>query len=278
VDGEEASRQFSRAVEDFLTQTRRFALVDRQQNQEYRREVQLILSGNAGKEDYGKLKNLLAADYLLVGNITHWEIDCETNTIDATGEVYDKVDGYLEFDYRVIVLATRQVKWADKLRIDAQDLDLELTATAEPVISRMVEEAARQISSDMLNNIYPISIAGINENDLIILNQGGNSLAKGEQLRVLKLGEMLYDRYTGEQIGREETEVGRIRVERVEPKKSYASVVEGQLSAIVPGRTICRRLAEEKGNPEPGRQPVPSKETDTEELPAGGRILPFDKE
>jgi TolB-like protein len=252
-----------------LVQSRRFAVVDRDSGPEFDAEKRLILSGDARPGELGKIGQALGVDYLLLGVLEEFVADGFAERVAITGTQRGRADGRVRVGYRVMVMATRQIKWSGTVDVPfgAQSAD------GTPVMidpAAMAEFAARAIAAEVTEAIYPIRIVGT-ENGQIVLNQGGIGVAAGELLEVYNLGRMNTDPYTGEELGRSEALVARIRVDRVTTKLSYASVVEGEPGGISP-RSVCRRVRTAPELPPPaGREP------DTVILPNGGVRLPFDR-
>ena len=73
------------------------------------------------------------------------------------------------------------------------------------------------------NQLYPLTIIS-NNGKQVILSQGGNSLVVGEKYKVYKTGQKLYDPYTKEFLGREESYFCDITIVRGNAKQSYGEV------------------------------------------------------
>ena len=59
------------------------------------------------------------------------------------------------------------------------------------------------------------------------LNSGGDFLKKGSIYRVVKLGNDLIDPYTKERLGREEIDIGEIKLTQIDAKTSKAKIIKG---------------------------------------------------
>lgn len=133
-------------------------------------------------------------------------------------------------DYRVLLFATRQIKFANTLSMKVALKDDSLN-TNEQVLGQI----ARQISNDILNAIYPLKVASV-ENGEVIFSQ---SLNQGDVYECFSLGKAIKDSYTKETTGRIETKSGSIEVTRSTPKLSYAKITEGNVKV----GDICRPLS-----------------------------------
>ncbi|WP_270988533.1 CsgG/HfaB family protein [Campylobacter upsaliensis] len=209
-----------------LLQSRKFNVLDRDSNGYYEMEKALIQSGNAAKDEIYKLKNVLGTDYILLFSIS--ALDGKQKTSNLTGK--SKMEAEVVIDYRVLLFATRQIKFANTLSTKVALKDDSLS-TNEQILGQI----ARQISNDILNAIYPLKVAGV-ENGEIIFSQ---SLNRGDVYECFSLGKAIKDSYTKETTGRIETKSGSIEVTRSTPKLSYAKITEGSVKV----GDICRPLS-----------------------------------
>ncbi|MEB2823197.1 CsgG/HfaB family protein [Campylobacter upsaliensis] len=209
-----------------LLQSRKFNVLDRDSNGYYEMEKALIQSGNAAKDEIYKLKNVLGTDYILLSSIS--ALDGKQKTSNLTGK--SKMEAEVVIDYRVLLFATRQIKFANTLSMKVALKDDSLS-TNEQILGQI----ARQISNDILNAIYPLKVAGV-ENGEIIFSQ---SLNQGDVYECFSLGKAIKDSYTKETTGRIETKSGSIEVTRSTPKLSYAKITEGSVKV----GDICRPLS-----------------------------------
>ncbi|MDL0110734.1 hypothetical protein NYG92_08245 [Campylobacter felis] len=209
-----------------LLQSRKFNVLDRDSNGYYEMEKALIQSGNAAKDEIYKLKNVLGTDYILLFSIS--ALDGKQKTSNLIGK--SKMEAEVVIDYRVLLFATRQIKFANTLSTKVALKDDSLS-TNEQVLGQI----ARQISNDILNAIYPLKVAGV-ENGEIIFSQ---SLNQGDVYECFSLGKAIKDSYTKETTGRIETKSGSIEVTRSTPKLSYAKITEGSVKV----GDICRPLS-----------------------------------
>lgn len=209
-----------------LLQSRKFNVLDRDSNGYYEMEKAIIKSGDAAKDEIYKLKNVLGTDYILLFSISG--LDGRQKTSNLTGK--SKMEAEVVIDYRVLLFATRQIKFANTLSTKVALKDDSLS-TNEQVLGQI----ARQISNDILNAIYPLKVAGV-ENGEIIFSQ---SLNQGDVYECFSLGKAIKDSYTKETTGRIETKSGSIEVTRSTPKLSYAKITEGSVKV----GDICRPLS-----------------------------------
>ncbi|MCK4790014.1 MAG: hypothetical protein KAV87_40125 [Desulfobacteraceae bacterium] len=275
IPSSEISRQFTQKLVTEMTQTRRFTVLDREYMEEFLREKNLVLSADAPVSEQMKIGEVLGVDYLLVGTITEASQKQIPYTIQVTGETgYDYSASFVA-DYRIMVMATRQIKWSDSVTISLGDAKIKSMVPSlrpEKIQQSLLGKAAQQIVHRAIENIYPIRVVKVQPNGELILNQGGVTVSDGEMLDVFIKGERIVDPYTGESLGSSETWAATIKIVRVIPKMSYARVIKGQLATIQNG-SICRRIAE-KNNQTPRNSA--GRKTDVQTTSGGGAVLPFD--
>jgi TolB-like protein len=272
----DTSRLFSQKLTSALTQTNKFNVLDREYMQEFARERNFLLSGDASVEEMGKLGEALGVDYMLVGTINRAGIIRKQTFSSAIGRTTSEYEADFSFEYRLIVGPTRQVKLADVLTIK-----LDKTEQLKPLVTKwrpqdmdykemmdnFIGMAANQLVEKIIDQLYPIRIASI-QDDQVIISQGGSRIAVGQLLDVVSRGKELFDADTKESLGTTETIIATIRIDRVMPRISYARLVEGDLGQITEGQ-ICRpRKAEAK--------PLEGRKSEIEKSPTGGVKLPFD--
>ncbi|MDR2844673.1 MAG: hypothetical protein LBV28_01110 [Puniceicoccales bacterium] len=234
-----SERLAQRTVTDF-TQSRRFAVVDRDFTAEYLRESNFLKSPNAPAAELIKVGQALGVDYLVVGAVE--ELSGNIKTVHQTLTNRDLIyyEGGATVSYRVLIMATRQIQWSDTIRLDLASIPGD---NLEARFDAAATELAHQISTRTLENIYPIKIADIAPHlGEVILARGGNLLTPGDRFVVMNIAEKeIIDPDTGESLGRRESPVAVIELTRVEAKLSYAKIVQGDLRSLKIGDIVRRQ-------------------------------------
>lgn len=274
VSSSEVARQFTQKIVTEMTQTRKFTVLDREYMGEFLKERNLLLSADAPIAEQMKIGEALGVDYLVIGTLSEAGQKQEPYTIQVSGENGYDYSASLKADYRIMVMATRQIKWSDSVVLSLDNNEIRtMVPSLNPsqIQQTLLDKAAKQMVHKAMDNIYPLRVVKVQPNGEVLLNQGGAGLAQGDVLDVFRKGERVVDPYTGESLGAAESWVATIKITRVIPKMSYASLVKGDLPGIANG-SICRRV--EMGNlaslQESGRT------TDVRSTSAGGVVLPFD--
>ena len=225
---------------DQFTQSRRMNVLDREFGAEFQDEKALWLSDDAALAERAKAGNVLGADYIVVGNIRNLRSTRHVKTLQLTGETITSYSGAAQLDYKIILAATRQVKWSDSINLKFSDADIRaMLGKYGSSQAGITAELAEELAQKALANIYPIRVVAV-KGKTVVLNQGGKTLKKGDRLDVYFLGEEMFDPYTHESLGFLEEKIATIEVVRVNAKTTYAKVVDGDAELIEP-QFIVRR-------------------------------------
>lgn len=246
-DGSEKfARNFSRALIAKLVGSRRFTVLDRQNMSDIAGE-RSVASANAltPVSELARLGSTLAADYIIVGQVEDVDSQVREVYLPTLKRTLKIPEGKATVNFKIIDIATSQVKFADNaiLGFDRDSFEKAMGSGMRPNPDvAMAEIASSKIGTKILDAIYPIMVVGVNRG-VFTLNQGGDLIEVGATYGVYERGAKVFDPYTKESLGRAESKVGELKVDRVTPKMSSASLVKGELSAFEnfqTGRFVCR--------------------------------------
>lgn len=253
---------------DRLVQSRRFAVVDRENDALYQQEKARWHSSDIALEEKAKLGKRLGVDYIVTGTILSFAVSSKTELLGMTDESYIIEKLTAEVAYKVIVPATMQVKWSSTVTHNIT-LEPDNRSSQSALIAKLSKSIAQKISNDLLRAIYPIKVIKV-AGDVLYLNMGGVNVTKGQHFTVYHLGERLVDPYTNESLGRMETQVASATIVDVKPKFAIASV--HNLSGIIKKGDICRRANRKHTS----KTKVQQEESSVTYSQDGGVKLPFD--
>ena len=254
----EISRQLSQRIVTELTQSRRFTVLDRDYMTELLKERNLIISADATTAEQMKLGETLGVDYLVIGTITEFEATQTSNYIKILDETVYGEKAHINIDFRIMVMATGQIKWSDTVKVIADNKQLEkpLKERGEQgVVDFMVENAARKIVHSSLDNIYPIKILKVAGEKSIYLNQGGKMASVGDVFEVYTPGESIVDPDTGLGIKIDGEKVAMVEITKVQAKYSLAKLLSGRINEIEAG-AILRKSSISPSQPDPNTRRV----------------------
>jgi len=276
--GIEMSLKLSQQLSAAVTQTNKFAVLDREYIDEFAQNRNILLSDDSPIEEKARLGQVLGADYMIVGTISNAELQIKEKTSGAIGRPIREYEVDYVFDYRLIVAPTRQVKLADTVNISIekdQDQIRELVKRWEPddldyreMVDNLTTRVARQVVDNIIDRLFPIRIAGKNVEGQVIINQGGKRISKGSVWEVFIQGKEIIDFDTKESLGKTEILIATITIEKVTPKISYAKLLKGDFDKISEG-LICRLKKVEAKKPKGAQSSI-------KRTPQGGVKLPFD--
>lgn len=275
VSAQEITGSFRDRLETQLVQSRRFAVLGRQDTDAILREKKLILSESTDPGEYAKIGATLGTDYIVCGKVSGLEVDKGTVQSPFTDAVLPQIrSARIALNYRILVMPTAQIKWAGEVDIDLDpDHCLELGGDETAACDALLDAAARAVCAQALGNIYPVRAVKLLDGGEVVLNQGGTLLWEGETFDVFRLGEPIIDPYTHEMLGRDESRIATIQVLRVDAKLSYARVLDGTIpaEAVAANRVVCRPPRLGFAVPAPAEEPAIKPPTATT-----GVRLPFD--
>lgn len=232
------SNSLEEAISSQLTTSRRFMVLDRNADSSYKKEKSLILSDDTVYGERAKLGQVRGTDYILTGIIQNMTVQENIKHNPVTGApISQGISGQLIVDFKVMVFATRQIKFSSSVSVNIDKTD-ELSCAE--VADRLVKQAALRAVDMLIDDIFPLTIIRTNpRQQMVYLNMGGEKIARGQRFSVYSLGEELIDPYTGESLGAEEEEIGVIEIVDVKPKFSTARMIDGDFSYVREGQ-ICR--------------------------------------
>jgi len=241
VAPETASRLLGQSLQSQLVQSRRFTVLNRGYMSETLQEKGKIKMGKVPIEELARLGQDLIADFIIAGTIETLSVETAEIHMQTVDRTIHRRSGAIEVGYNVIDVTTGQVAFADLLKLPVGDAELSSFGSGDPA-SSLCDLAGERISRRILEAIYPILVVSVS-GDTITMGQGGDGIKVGDRYEVFEQGKKLYDPYTKESIGREETGRAMIEVIRVNAKQSQARVINSSIDladGFEPRKYICR--------------------------------------
>ncbi|MHC4535561.1 MAG: CsgG/HfaB family protein [Planctomycetota bacterium] len=274
--GAEMSLKLSQQLSAGITQTNKFAVLDREYIDEFAQNRNILISDDSPIEEKARLGQVLGADYMIVGTISNAGLKIKERASRAIGRAIREYEVDYVFDYRLIVAPTRQVKLADTVNIALEEDQVRVLVKRwrpedldyREMVDNLTARVAKQVIDSIIDRLYPIRIASKQITGQLIINQGGKRISKGSVLDVFVQGEEIIDVDTKESLGLTESHIATIKIEKVTPTISYARLVKGDLNKISIG-LICRLKKVELEMPERAGSNI-------RRTPRGGVKLPFD--
>mgnify|MGYP000052760060 CR=1 FL=1 len=240
------ARNFSDALVGKLVGSRRFTVLDRQNMADIAGERSVAATNSLTPvSELARLGSTLTADYIIVGKVEDVASQIREVYFPTIKKTFKIPEGKATVNFKIIDVATSQVKFADNaiLGFDRESFEKAMGAGMRPNADiAMAEIASSKIGTQILDAIFPIMVVAVNRG-VLTLNQGGDLVEAGAVYGVYERGPKVYDPYTKESLGRSESKVGELKVERVTPKMSSASLAKGDLSIFKEfkiGKFVCR--------------------------------------
>lgn len=239
LSAETQVESITNALVNSFTATRKFSVLDRDNDDVYALEKELALSEDAHNREVAKLGNVKATDYIVTGTVKSISIKSVKHSIELSGDVFYTKEASVEVDYRLIAFATKQVKFSSSVRVSLSNTELQ-NLECQEITSKLMAKAASAIVDACMENIYPALVVNVSGNS-VYLNIGGEAVKKGDLYAVFAVGEKIIDPYTGESLGAEETQIAILEIFDVKPKYSVGKLTEGEIGEISKSQ-ICRKL------------------------------------
>jgi len=232
-DGREASRLLTQLLVDKVTSTRRFAVIDREFIDVTQQEASLKVDNPlTPMTQLLELANRLVAEYMIVGQLEGITATRTSNYVELLKREVFTGSASATVSLRLIDVGSDQVKYAGTDVFNFGDDDIPKGGGATAIGTRLLEVAAERITESMLDAIYPLSLVSV-DGDVVTLNQGGDTLRVGNLYELYRYGEKIIDPYTRESLGRSESLVGEVSIERVNPKTSIGRIVKRESGEVI---------------------------------------------
>ncbi|OWT77337.1 MULTISPECIES: hypothetical protein [unclassified Achromobacter] len=227
-----SSRQFRQqliqGISQSLVGTRRFDVLNRENDQLFQNEKDFILGDAAANPEIARLSQASGADYLVVAQLQNLGVsNNQRETIAMTGEVLVNSAASGTLQLQVIEFASRKVKWVGSQRFGGNYAGA--TSVGAGALAGLISGASDKLVARMIDAIYPMQVIKV-MGDTAIVNRGEGGISAGETFAVFQVGEELRDPQSGESLGPIETEVGLGRVTEVKPKFSFLKMASGTLT------------------------------------------------
>ena len=219
------SQALLNGASDQLVGSRKFAVLDRQQQGAAQSEFSRITSGGAPVENYVRMQSGAIADFLIVIDVSDYApaqsvLGSERAKASARAVVYDYSSG--------------QVRQA-------------VTASASRVLrdgstAGLGTQLGADLAEQIIDNVFPARVIAF-ENGHPVINAGFGQFDVGDPVELMRQGSALRDPYTKESLGYTETPVARGTIEMVMPKTAVIRLVDAQSLPDPKGATfIVRRV------------------------------------
>lgn len=230
------SDALSTMVQTAISDTNKFRVMERNFGTLVREQE----SGNRGlvtTNTPGRSGGFEGADYLIYGTITDIS-SRQANDVGGTiglallgsalgsqGSVNcTRVMATIAVDIRIVDQRTGEVRYTDHVNQQGQS-GSSCAGGAGIDLSNLLRDVANRIASGLVMEIFPIQVAAVQGDGVIMLNYGEGTLMPGVTLTLFTKGESIRDPSTGELLTDEGVPLGQIRVTEVTSRFSRAVAI-----------------------------------------------------
>ena len=133
------------ALDGYLVQTRRFAVLDRENDAAYQAEMEMLKGPDVAVSETARIGQVIGADYVLITKVRQLDSSVQETVLPITGQHVSRQNTRTTADFVIIEIATRQMKWAGQIVS-------EITGDRESALRVLASQVGEKVVSD----IYPL--------------------------------------------------------------------------------------------------------------------------
>lgn len=242
-------RQIQQSLEDALTQSNRFTVLDRQDDAQIESEMNVIRSGQATVADTARLGQKLATDLIVVPSIVAFGYNPHVQHLSLANRDLVWYSGGGEVNLRVVNATTGQLVLSQSFRNalpSTAPTTLGVAIDGSAIAAKLVKSLDEQMATAILQNTFPPEVLRADGRQVTI-NQGGDLIEAGADYRAVYLGQDVVDPQSGIDLGPSEKPCCTIHIDSVSPTLSYGHVIEDGFTfpaSFAPGSIELRAIVE----------------------------------
>ena len=219
---------------DQINGSRKFEVVARKDTlKSLLNEQDFGASGNVDPGTAAKAFKLAGAQYLVLTTITDFVVGKEALKFEGIGAAASREAVRISCSIQIYDTTTGKLIESAKFRGQEANVSPEGNATAEGAsLTKITDRLAADILNRIVDVIYPAKVAAKLGTQVTINRGDGAGVSAGQVWIVFALGDEITDPDTGEKLGRNEAEIGKIKITRVTPKLSYGEAAEDNGIAV----------------------------------------------
>lgn len=213
-------------------------------------------SGNVDPATAAQAFKLAGAQYLVLTTVTDFVMGNQAIKFEGIGVAATREA--VRISCSIQIYDTTTGKLIESARFRGQDANVspEGSAGAEGAsLTKITDRLAADIFNRIVDIIFPAKVAAKLGTQITINRGEGAGVTVGQLWTVFALGEEITDPDTGEKLGRNEAEIGKIKITRVTAKLSYGDATEDNGIAIS-NITRPQQGSEQADNQAPGAAPA----------------------
>ncbi|MGB1087457.1 MAG: CsgG/HfaB family protein, partial [Alphaproteobacteria bacterium] len=152
VLADKAAVQIGDRFEEVMVQSRRFAMLERSGHDVVGTEKVYLKYHGASNAELARFGQTMGADYIVYGIVTSASFSQNAKTIEVTGQTIHSGTAKLEIAYKVVAVATHQIKWSTRLK---ETTSWRGQKGVGGVRTQLAEKLAQKMADNLLENIFP---------------------------------------------------------------------------------------------------------------------------
>lgn len=222
------SDTFSAMIETAVASSGKFRVMERSQMSRLLQEQGRARGGLVTTNTPGRTGGFEGVDYLIYGSITSVAASREANIGAAfiggllgsrNSSSCSNAQVRLEADIKITDANTGEVRYVTRIA-ETQKSATSCSGDSNIDFAALMRSAADSVATGLVTAIYPIQVAAVQPDGLVILNYGQGAVSSGDFLNVYQQGEPIRDPTTGEIIATNETLLGTIEIVDVQSRVS----------------------------------------------------------
>lgn len=182
--------------------------------------------------DKAKLFNLADTKYLTVLTIDHYDDQTQRLEQKISNTTLTKRTIRLSLIAKIYEAASGRLLESTSKTLSATDAQQTLneatndTEVTDSLIRTVVKESADWAATQVVDVIFPVKVLAKTDKTVTVNRGEGSGVAADQVWRVFAVGKELVDPDTKEVLGKEEVEIGKVRITDVLPKFSRAVILD----------------------------------------------------
>jgi curli biogenesis system outer membrane secretion channel CsgG len=247
---------FSTMIETAIAGSGKFRVMERSRMNDLLSEQGKARSGLVTTNTPDRTGGFEGVDYLIYGTIT--SISASSSSDFGSSLLSGLVGGRnasscnksnvrLEADIKITDANTGEVRYVTRI----SELQKGATVCGGPGdidLSLLFRTAADKIATGLVTTIYPIQVAAVQSDGVVVLNYGEGSIVPETYMSVYEQGEEIRDPATGEVIATNEIYLGTLYITEVQTRFSRAVMAMGFENAAPHIGAVVREASEDEAD------------------------------
>lgn len=227
--------------------TRKFNVVTRNKSSmEAIREEQQFAESDLSAGDAAESGGLKNADFLILPEVHRFAFYSKIHKVPNLQNKYFRRDyGTLEINAQIVDTKTGQIMTTFSLKDSFSTKERMVNKSGgvpnKKYFTSLAKGTSAQMADQFLALVFPVEIISV-KGSKVYLNRGQDGgFKKGDVLNVYMKGEELIDPQTGENLGSAEEYIGKIKISRVNPKFTIATIMKDKMEDEIIVGCIVRK-------------------------------------